>query len=236
MGKKKKGGKKKGDGGAKHKKGGKKQKKGGKKHKNVSHEETEEIEYLPEVIETRETTEFNGGAVFRSFALSKDTMQHVVRSYGHSHVTRSDLEVPLPPPPPPTEEELMEQARLAEEEAAQAELEAQQQEEQNNNNVNDVNIDADGNIIDENGNIIDENGEIIKRKISKAELEAQFQEALKKKSIITVAGVERWSKKKQFRHEVKEIFGGEGRNIPGFRTFTKDVDKSKMVKWEFHKT
>ena len=67
---------------------------------------------------------------------------------------------------------------------SQAELEAQQQEEQNNNNVNDVNIDADGNIIDENGNIIDENGEIIKRKISKAELEAQFQEALKKKSYV----------------------------------------------------
>ena len=33
---------------------------------------------------------------------------------------------------------------------------------------------------------------------------------------------------------IKEIFGGKERNIPGFRTFTKDVARAGLVKWKFH--
>ena len=143
-------------------------------------------------------------------------MQRVVNSYGHSFVTRSDLEISTPPPPLPTEEELTEQKANAEVEVEPAHQEP---------------LDS-----GENANIELENKTINSEKVETGvDFETAFQESLKQASTITIAGVDRWSKKKQFRHEVKEIFGGKDRNIPGFRTFTKDLKRSKMVKWEFHK-
>ena len=38
-----------------------------------------------------------------------------------------------------------------------------------------------------------------------------FKGLIKGKSIITVDGEKRWSKKKQFRAEIKEVFGGKDR-------------------------
>ena len=54
--------------------------------------------------------------------------------------------------------------------------------------------------------------------------EIVFKALIKKKSIITVDGEKRWSKKKQFRSEIKEVFGGESRNYGGFRSFTLKKD------------
>ena len=63
-----------------------------------------------------------------------------------------------------------------------------------------------------------------------------FKGLIKGKSIITVDGEKRWSKKKQFRAEIKEVFGGKDRDCGGFRSFTikKDVTgglKMKRVIW-----
>ena len=64
----------------------------------------------------------------------------------------------------------------------------------------------------------------------------KFKALIKKKSIITVDGEKRWSKKKQFRSEIKEVFGGETRNYNGFRSFTLKKDttgglKMKRIVW-----
>ena len=209
MGKKKKGGKKKAGG-----KGGKKGKHKDKKKKNdETHEE--EIVYLPEVIETRETSEFSGGAAFRSFSLAKETMHSVVKSYGHSFVTRSDLEIPKPLPRVVVEESALESVDPGD----TGEIES---------------IETSKDDIDKASTMDEESNQLDVSLTSKTDPVHNFHEALRKESTITVGGSKRWSKKKQFRHEVKEIFGGKERNIPGFRTFTKDVARAGLVKWKFH--
>ena len=209
MGKKKKGGKKKGAG-----KGGKKGKHKDKK-KKIEEADKEEVIYLPEVIETRETNEFSGGVAFRSFTLAKETMHSVVKSYGHSFVTRSDLEIPKPLPQTAVEESVLESVDPGDTGEMQS------------NKTFDDNIDKTS-AMDEESNHADASPK------SETNPVYNFHEALRKESTITVGGSKRWSKKKQFRHEVKEIFGGKERNISGFRTFTKDVVKAGLVKWKFH--
>ena len=57
---------------------------------------------------------------------------------------------------------------------------------------------------------------------SKTDPVHNFHEALRKESTITVSG-SKGGQEKTIRHEVKEIFYGKERNIPGFRTFTEDA-------------
>ena len=171
------------------------------------------IVYLPEVIETRETSEFSGGAAFRSFSLAKETMHSVVKSYGHSFVTRSDLEIPKPLPRVVVEESALESVDPGD----TGEIES---------------IETSKDDIDKASTMDEESNQLDVSLTSKTDPVHNFHEALRKESTITVGGSKRWSKKKQFRHEVKEIFGGKERNISGFRTFTKDIAKAGLVKME----
>jgi hypothetical protein len=49
--------------------------------------------------------------------------------------------------------------------------------------------------------------------------------------MISHSGVKRWSKRKQFKAEVTELFGGDARSAAGFKTFTLDKKVVKNVKW-----
>ena len=216
MGKKKKSG-------DKGKKGGKKGKKKNESVKSRPSTAQEEIEYVPEVVETRETKEFTGTTAFRSFTLKDQDIAKVAKQFGNL-LTR-----PISPATNPKQyEELESGVEKLPGEGAMVDENGQQVE-----NTSDT---GEGSRAEDHKDVLNaeegmQDEEQIEVKSAEEIERERFKEVIQKKSMISHSGVKRWSKRKQFKAEVTELFGGDARSAAGFKTFTLDKKVVKNVKW-----